>query len=678
MNDDTVPQFELGDALAMRCGNTLTASFVPGSSKIAMSAYRPVKWSTRDTPSDTAGQDPVLIYMAEETTLYTEPLLRSLLAETNATFETLQTLGQAPNGVKKTAEYMKISRTYRSIIRCCVEKLEHAKKMPEVQEDELKEQRYTEAIMTFYAIECLWHLFEILYMQQQHNQMIVPQLLEWTRFHYPHTEDRATDLLLMAEEASECDSYWDTLKKLIMLGQLDVTRAILSQHRKSNQAAFQAAEAILKAMPIYQDGYALQKFCSQWEYWHVDLERKLASHVFAAEPELELLMRLVKGNNESWDAELLSSQDWYEYLPGYLLYTRPTCKPFELRIAVTNWLNRWSQLRPNWQMTQLSRMVMQLMEHDVKLFIYDAQKLNDSHWFATHLIDLIYHTGHLKSYFEQQNVDLAALRHSMIFEYGSYLMTSHNLWQLGIDYLDCCEHEGTAAIELLLPRIPLRNERQAFKILALAKRRGLVNVEQDICKVLSKRAYNDQRYGSALEWAIRSKDVLLVTAIADFILKHYSKTGIMLCQDVITSIGARMFVSPRLVFLSKYYEFYDFYRQRDFLSGAELLINLLASKITPDYFWPSLLIDALPLLESEDPKIFSKETIAILQHLEMELVPLIERNKLNTAKFNNQTSKTVFKDYRVENVEEILDLMRLACARNLARALIIENTAPTS
>jgi len=107
----------------------------------------------------------------------------------------------------------------------------------------------------------------------------------------------------------------------------------------------------------------------------------------------------------------------------------------------------------------------------------------------------------------------------MIFEYGSYLMTSHNLWQLGIDYLDCCGQEGTAAIELLLPRISLRNERQAFKIIALAKRRNLLNVEQDICKVLSKRAYNDQRYGSALEWAIRSKDILVVTAIADFILK---------------------------------------------------------------------------------------------------------------------------------------------------------------
>lgn len=117
--------------------------------------------------------------------------------------------------------------------------------------------------------------------------------------------------------------------------------------------------------------------------------------------------------------------------------------------------------------------------------------------------------------------DLAALRHSMIFDYGSFLMTTHNLWQVGVDYLDACQHEGAAAIELILPRIPLRNERQAFKIIALAKKRGMQNVEQDICKVLSKRAYSDQRYGSALEWAVRSKDVLLVTAIADYILKVY-------------------------------------------------------------------------------------------------------------------------------------------------------------
>ncbi|XP_068148193.1 nuclear pore complex protein Nup75 [Drosophila tropicalis] len=667
--EDDIPAFELEDKLAMRCGNTLTGVFVPGS-KIALSAFHPVKWNSQDAPTDSAGRDPVLIYMAEEASLSDEPLLRSLLAEANSTFATLQQMGHMK---AVNSEYLKISLTYRSIIRAFLEKVELAKKSIDVQPSQIK--RYNEAIMVFYAVECLWHLFEILYMEpQQHNQLVVQKLLQWARFHFPQTEDRATDLLLMADEASDCDDYWLILRTLLMFGEVDVTRAILCQSRKAREPVYQAAELILKSMPVYQEGYALQKFLSQWEFWHLDLERKLQANIFASEPELEWLLQLVRGNNEQWNAGIKTSQDWYEFLPGYLLYTKPACKPFELRIVATSWLNRWSQLKPEWQMSNMSRMVMQLMEHDIKVFIYDSQKLNDTHWFSTHLIDLVYQSGHLKSYFEQNSLDLPSLRHSMIYEYGSYLMTSKNLWQFGVDYLDCCHEEGKAAIELLLPRIPVKTERQAFKIIFLARQRGLLGVEQEICKVLSKRSTQEGRHGNALEWAIRSKDVILVTAIADFILQHYSNTGTMLCPDVLASFGARMFISPRLVFLAKYYEFYELYRKREFLSAADLLVNLLDSKITPDYFWPSLLIDAVPMLESKDPKIFSQETVAILRHLETELVPLIERNKRKTATFSNQSSKTVFKDFRVENIEEILNLMRLACARNLSRALIIEKT----
>ncbi|XP_017078923.1 nuclear pore complex protein Nup75 [Drosophila eugracilis] len=668
MNDSSVPAFELGDALATRCGNTLTGVFLPGS-RIALSAYRHVTHNTPDVPTESAGQDPVLIYLAEESTLFDEPVLRSVLAEANATFATLQQLGLRAS----RAEYVNISRAYRSIVRSCLEKLEQAKKSPEVQTDEPRLSRFTDAIIVFYAAECLWHLFEILYIQN--NQLVVPQLLDWARFHSPQTEDRATDLLLMAEEASDSDDYWKVLRSLIMLGQIDVSRAILSQNRKSGQPAFKAAELILKSMPVYQEGYALQKFHSQWEYWHVDSERKIQTGVFATEPELEQVLRLVAGNNEQWDAGIKEAQDCYEYLPGYLLFTKPTCKPFELRISATNWLNRWCLLRPNKEVCGMNRMIAQLMDHDIKLFIYETQKLNDTHWFSTHLIDLIHHCGQLKSYFDQNNIDLPALRHSMIYDYGSYLMTTHNLWQLGIDYLDCCKEEGQAAIELLLPRITLHTERQAAKLINLARHRGLTGVEQEICKVLSKKSYNNERYGNALEWAIRSKDVLLVTAVADYILKHYSRTGVMLCPDTIANVGGRMFISPRLVFLSKYYEFYEYYRNRDFLSASELLVNLLESRITPDFFWPSLLIDSMPLLESENPKIFAKETVAILHHIETELVPIIERD---VSKYGNHHTETVFKDYRVENVDKILDRMRLACARNLSRALIIENTMPVA
>lgn len=98
----------------------------------------------------------------------------------------------------------------------------------------------------------------------------------------------------------------------------------------------------------------------------------------------------------------------------------------------------------------------------------------------------------------------------------------------------------------------------------------------------------------------------------------------------------------------------------------------------------------MPLLESKDPKIFAKETVTILHHIETGLVPIIDRDiekhgdvrliLTNTVDvifiiriFQHHTA-TVFKDYRAENIADILNLMRLACARNLARALIFENT----
>ena len=39
-----------------------------------------------------------------------------------------------------------------------------------------------------------------------------------------------------------------------------------------------------------------------------------------------------------------------------------------------------------------------------------------------------------------------------------------------------------------------------------------------------------------------------------------------------------------------------------------------------------------------------------------------------------QEPVNILKNYRIENIEEIINLLRLACARNLSRAVIIENT----
>lgn len=90
-------------------------------------------------------------------------------------------------------------------------------------------------------------------------------------------------------------------------------------------------------------------------------------------------------------------------------------------------------------------------------------------------------------------------------------------------------------------------------------------------------------------------------------------------------------------------------------------------------FWPSLLADTIPLLESKQPQFSAKETNVILHHLENQFIPFIEKRK-NLVKSGKVSSLNLLNDCRIENIDDMIMLLRLACARNLARAFIIENT----
>lgn len=671
MQENQVAVFGVIDPLSTQSNTSLSGKFVNGN-KISLSAYKHITSTTQDRPTEYFDKFNVNIYHLQPNFIFDEPILRSLLAEANSTFITLQELKKSAN----KSGYLKISRTYRSIIRACLEKLQEAESRHLEQSDESS--RFQNYVTIFYSIECVWHLCEIFFIDVSPSNLVVPQLLDWIRFHFPSIERMATDLLLLGRDASHDDNYWPTVKGLILQGQVDVARAILQLHPLSENCAFKMTEQILRTMPTFNlcGGFSVQKFRVQWQYWKVDAERKVAADIISIEPNLEEIIGLVIGDTKIWNKQIKESMYWYEYLPGYLFYTEPACKHFELASLANSWINRWISNKGDSQsgsFKYLDKIILNLMENDLYKVIHAIQLICDNQWFVTHLTDLLFHCEKLHINEDQEMNECLKLRDSLLFEFGSCLMSKTSLWQIGMDYLEHCSNEGKAAIEIFLTKIPIHTEKQALKIVGICRQKGLHLAEKEICKVRAKKSFDDERYGNALEWAIRSKDAIFVTSIADFFLNYYSKNGDMIGADVIANIGAKMFISPRLVFLVKYFDFYQFYRRKNFLPAAELLINLLDSKITPEYFWPSLLIDTIPLLESKDPKILAKETCAILNHLESQLVPLIERKKKILDK-NPNASINILKDYRIENIEEIISLLRLACARNLSRAIIIENT----
>lgn len=78
-------------------------------------------------------------------------------------------------------------------------------------------------------------------------------------------------------------------------------------------------------------------------------------------------------------------------------------------------------------------------------------------------------------------------------------MSKESFWLFGIDYLAQCSSEEATAIEIFLTKIIIHNEKQAMKILHVARSRGYVEVgestrnfrishkQPDIIAILQKR-----------------------------------------------------------------------------------------------------------------------------------------------------------------------------------------------
>lgn len=604
------------------------------------------------------------------------PVLRALLSETSNIFVELQ---QAVENPDSKPNFQKFSVTYRSSIRACLENLQQL-----VQEqDETKsvqQEKYQNFMTILYSIECIWHLCEKLFLNKTNEGLVLQHLLEWVRFHFPMSERNALELMQIGQEVDADENYWPVIRDLVVKGQMEVARTLLRMHLAADTPCFQEADRILSTMPIYSvyGGLSLQKFRTTWKYWVMSAESKVQSGLLAAEPELEDIVRLVIGDRNAWKDLCKTSTCWYEYFPGYLLYTEPTCKDFELSQHVNAWLTQWLSSQGYGRtahLKHLDRVILSVMENNLHQVLHDIQNIGDNKWVVTHLTDLLFHTGQLQ-HLGDVSENMNAFRDSLIFDFGTTLMSRKSFWNFGVNYLEHCTN-GPAARELLLARVPFDTDKDASKLMSTAKRINAPSVEQHICRVMTQKSLLNARYGNALHWAIRSNDQVYIRSVVDHFLQHYTETGEMLCPDTLASIGSRMLVCPRLMFLIKYYDFHQFYRERAFSQAGEVLINLLDSNITPPYFWSSLLADTIPLLEFKEPIIPSKETLTILHHLENDLMPLIEKKK-ETIK-RNEVSDGELEDPILANTlhgraEDLVQLLRLSCARNLSRALIIENT----
>uniref|UniRef100_A0A667XQG8 Nuclear pore complex protein Nup85 n=1 Tax=Myripristis murdjan TaxID=586833 RepID=A0A667XQG8_9TELE len=535
------------------------------------------------------GSGSSLIHVVRKDEDIYSPILRKLFNESHHIFVGLQTIREDLPSKNKKPQFVSISKSYRSVIRACMEELQ-------------------QVVSILLAIELIWNLCEVLFIDAVPAGSLLLHLLDWVRLHKADVDEKAREVL-QSESPVEHHGYWDVPGSIHTLTEFDV----------------------------------------KWRHWHEEVDRCLQDKSFASNVHLELICKILVGDEDTLleHKELLST--WYHFLVTRLLFAHPTIKPTELHYYAQSCMAMFLDSRSAPE--TLDSILLAAFDFDIHQVIKDCSIALNNWWFVAHLTDLLDHCKLLQSH----NLHFGSnLREFLLLEYASGLFNHHSLWQLAVDYFDHCPEFGRVYLELHIERVPLDTERKALKVLRICEQRQMPEQVRSICKIMAKRALRNNRLGSALSWSIRAKDAAFATLISERFLQDYCTRGTFSDLDLIDNLGPAMLLSDRLTFLVKYHEFHKLYGEKCFTEAAKLLLSLITAKIAPRSFWMTLLTDALPLLEQ-------KEVSQTHPHLSLGLYDL--------------TVICVFWSFQEEDIELTkVELLRLALARNLAKAIVKEGT----
>lgn len=215
--------------------------------QVSVFAFEKRNIRQKDIPSHFASNTPSSVFHLRQDVILYHPILRKLVNESNGVFSAVQALIKDKEVDQKT-ELFKSSIQYRSIIRACLENLQEEI----IKSDDFEKEELQSFVTIFYSIECIWHLCEILFVNSIPGNLVLPQLLEWIRFHFPKHERNAAILLAGDLNGLESHSeYWKTVFGSLLQGRVKVARALLRQHSSADSHIFKLIDQVLKSMPLY-------------------------------------------------------------------------------------------------------------------------------------------------------------------------------------------------------------------------------------------------------------------------------------------------------------------------------------------------------------------------------------------------------------------------------------------
>ncbi|GLD66749.1 nuclear pore complex protein Nup85 isoform X2 [Lates japonicus] len=135
------------------------------------------------------------------------PILRKLFNESHHIFVGLQTIREDLPSKNKKPQFVSISKNYRSVIRACMEELQQVAVSTK---DSQMATQYGNQVSILLAIELIWNLCEVLFIDAAPAGSLLLHLLDWVRLHKADVDEKAREVL-QSESPAEHHDYWDVL-----------------------------------------------------------------------------------------------------------------------------------------------------------------------------------------------------------------------------------------------------------------------------------------------------------------------------------------------------------------------------------------------------------------------------------------------------------------------------------
>ena len=154
-----------------------------------------------------------------------------------------------------SAQLLRFSKQYRSIMRDCQETLDKWSENPQLSED--TKETYIQQSELLYKLELMWNLIEVLCIEK--NSVILPSLLQWISLHFPKCDEKARNVLGATGDSENIDEYlenpeshpdfWDAILLYLLQGRTENARKLLRLHSDFNSDAFVSIDELLRKMP---------------------------------------------------------------------------------------------------------------------------------------------------------------------------------------------------------------------------------------------------------------------------------------------------------------------------------------------------------------------------------------------------------------------------------------------